>query len=261
MVQGTSVKANSIAKHLNAEGGTSAALDNLSPEEDASHDSETHPFARETAAAVRIQGGPSAKTEKFLDDGREIQVDGPRIPLLSITLDVAAISAMARLRPSFVSKIEKERKRLQVVRDGLREPVEQIRLRLIEQRETLPLLEKEVVEKSRNHDKIAGQFRRAREVLKSTKVDRGATATKETRSLPNPPNRMCEQLVDSWLENVAVAYSQLETSEGNLKTQKNRVAETSEELTAAEDILKEKLEMLDMMLKQLDSLAAVLHGL
>ena len=220
-----------IANHLNADGGTSAGTDALEEEEQTSAESDPPPMAFADAPATGINAAP------IVSSG--IPVTEP------ITLDEAALSPMAILRPSFLVAVNNERMRLQRVRDDLGNAAARTRHCLTEHQERLNLLQKKVVDKSRSHDKAAGQFLRAREVCKAQK----------------PPTRMSEQLVASWLEKVAVSYAQLQSWELKMKRQKEVVDHTAEELTAAEDSMKEKIEMLETTLRKLHSLATLLDGL
>lgn len=254
-----------IAEHLNAEGGTSAGMDVIGEEEQSADDSETPAMASPIGPAPANNVAPTFSSRIPVPEpvmyGREVHSDGPQNPPRPISLDVSALSPMALLRPSFLVAVNNERVRLQRVREDLGESVGRTRHCLTEQRERLNVLQRKVVEKSRSHDRAADQFRRAREYLKATKLDDGASTTKEPPSVKKPPNRMCEHLVASRLDNVAVSYSQLQFWELKMQRQKDVVARTSEELTAAEQSLQEKLEVLDTALGKLHSVANLLGGL
>ena len=178
-----------------------------------------------------------------------------------VTLDPGAVSALVVLRPAFEGAIENERMRLHMARLDIMEPGMIKRQCLEHERERLKLLEKKVTEKSRTHDKAAAELQRTRDQLKAAQVHLGAQTTKEGLVIAKASLKMFEPLVDSWVENVAFAYSQLQSWELKLERQRERVVKTKNELTAIDINSKEKARMLEDSLASLQALSNVLGSL
>ena len=72
---------------------------------------------------------------------------------------------------------------------------------------------------------------------------------------------MCEQLLDAWVENVAIARNQCESWELKLQNQVERVDKTKAELTTVEELMMEKNVVVDSSLTQLQALDSALATL
>lgn len=178
-----------------------------------------------------------------------------------VTFDQSALSALLVLRPSFKASVDHERTRLHMACLEINKPVRELRQCLDDQREQLRSLERKVTDKSRSHEKAAFELRRARDQLKTAKVNLVAQGTKDDTRTGRSSLRMCEQLVDLWTENVAFAYTQLTSWELELKMQKERVSKTKTDLTAARVLFKEKTVKLERSLAHLHALSTVLGSL
>ncbi|KAG0598406.1 hypothetical protein M758_12G070400 [Ceratodon purpureus] len=148
-----------------------------------------------------------------------------------------------------------------MVKCDLQKSVDRIRSCLTEQRQRLSILDRKVLEKKRSHDRAAAQFRRAREVMNASKVDVVDPISKGGGSGQRGGVKMCEQLVNSMMDTVREASTELESWESKLERQKERVANTTGELAAAEEMMREKLEVVDTSLAELQALRGFLASL
>ncbi|KAG0605737.1 hypothetical protein M758_9G084200 [Ceratodon purpureus] len=178
-----------------------------------------------------------------------------------VTFDQSAVSALLLLRPSFKASVDNERTRLHMASLGIGKPVTHLRKCFHEHRGRLRLLERKVSEKSRSHDKAVSELRRARDQLKAAKVNLNAQGKKDDMATANSSLKMYEELVDIWTENVSLAYTKLETSELKLKMQKEGLAKTQDDLTAAQVLFKEKTRKIEKSLAHLHALSTALGRL
>ncbi|KAG0596252.1 hypothetical protein M758_UG237200 [Ceratodon purpureus] len=212
-----------------------------------------------SAMDVKNEVGKGVITET--GNAGESSRQGEAIRRGSLTLDSAAVNALVTLRPNVTSSVELELARLNMARHDCGKPVSDLRRRLGEERERLRFFERKVFEKSGSYDKALLEFQRARDVLDAAKLDEGAQSTRELKAARRSFTRRCEVLVESWYENVAVTYTQLDPWEFKMKRQSDRVAKAISDLTAAKEILKEELQFLDTSLSELTALANALANL
>ena len=257
-----------IAEHLNAEGGSSSGVGFSQSEEMTASGFEILPDAEapaeDLARDTDVDTAPSEVvpiTHTPLLPAPEGQTPAAPRVRAPMTLGGPQISAMALLRTSFMSSVENERVRLLMVERDLGKSVGKLRKTLTEQRQRLTVMERKAVEKSRSHDRAQAQFRRAREIMNANKVDIGSAGPKRGASPGNSGVRMSELLVNSWMDNVAVAAKQVESWEVKINLQKERLENTMWELASAEDVLREKVEVLDESLTHLHALAGFLATL
>ena len=259
--------ATALARHLNVEGGSSTGRGVSRSEKSESQDFEN--LADDDAPEVELAlvGAETIKsesTEKNKAPGVPCpagqNVDDQHVPH-SGTLDAAQMSALALLRPTFNNTIENERERLTMVKCDLLKSVDRLRKCLTEQRQRLSVLERKVTEKKRSHDRYTAQFRRAREVMNANKLDLLDPISKGAGAGQKGGARMCEQLVNSMMDSVREASTELQSWESKLERQKERVSTTSGELAAAEEMMTEKVEVLETSLAQLQALGGFLASL
>ena len=262
LTQVKSPLAATIAEYLNAEGGSSTGVGFSQSDDMFPPDLEILPDAEAPVAERSHTLLETARSEIIpmvpCSEGQNVSDPKVRAP---VTLDVAEISALALLRTAITCSVENERVRLLMVQMDLGRSVGKLRKSLTEQRLRLTVLERKALEKSRSHDRAKAQFRRAREIMNANKLDIGASVRKHGGSVGNSGMRMSEQLVNSWMDNVAAAAKKVDSWELKLELQKELVAKTTEELAAAEDVLQEKVEVLDESLTHLHALAGFLASL
>ena len=247
LIQRASPLAASIVKYLNESGGITAGVDRPTTCEaggagdiaDATEPMKTDVDLQAPAVADGVGTG---------------HVQGNTGASGIFTLGAPAVAALVVLLPHVLGALNFERTRLHAARSELTRPVSELRHCLSEQRESLRLVEQKVAEKTRDHERAVAQFLRARQVLNAARVEAGAPTAHDQKSALKTSIKICEQLVGSCAENVAVAHTQLESWELEMKTRREQVSKSHAELTAAEQLYREKSRILDASLSQLQAL-------
>ncbi|KAG0575158.1 hypothetical protein KC19_VG322800 [Ceratodon purpureus] len=163
---------------------------------------------REKTATVEAEaGGPQIAAAQNDGAGAMHNVADPG--LRTRTLDDSAVQALILLRDKVTGVVHHKRMRIQALRHNAGRSVAVIRTRLAEERERLKFVKRNMVEKSALHERAATEYRLAREVLVQAKIDEGTTALKDRRLARKFFRKGCENLVESWIENVAVADARL----------------------------------------------------
>ena len=179
----------------------------------------------------------------------------------SCKLNAAAVTALVGLRPNITCVLENERTRLQMADYGAGRGVSNLRKRMGEELDKLKFITQKVAEKADRHSRAAKVYKRARDVLVTAKVDEGTTAIKEKTETLKRVTSICENLVESCLENVKLAASRLESWEMKCKSQTERVAKIRSDFIATEALVREKRKEMEASLSHLQSLTNVLDNL
>ncbi|KAG0572740.1 hypothetical protein KC19_VG121600 [Ceratodon purpureus] len=114
--------------------------------------------------------------------------------------------------------------RIQELRHDAGKTVSNLRHQLAEEGERLRYFERKVVERTDAHNRASAEYSRARDVHIQAKIDEGTTALQGEISTRKLFTKACLTLVESWFENVAIAFTRLDIWEFKLKRQKQRYA-------------------------------------
>ena len=179
----------------------------------------------------------------------------------SRTVEASVISAVIMLRSAMSAAVEHERGRLVMAGNEVAKPSSIIRRRLAEERDRLRCIDQKLIEKSGTHDRAAKQYQRARDMINAAQFEITAATPLNQKRARNSFSNNFEDLVEGWIQDVAVAYAQLESWELKKIKQNERVATLTAELKAADELQKSKQAILDKSLKNLQALEAWLATL